>query len=147
MILGYALFYFVEYAIVRWLLLDRILTEKNGSLKLKWINLFQFVLIMSDIGYFPLALWFGLFRMLFWNLLCILSYFRPDVNVYPRGMETWDMGHTTFVSTVRLFVEREEWFTGFEVRASKVVVNKSDSHIGGGFDLKVLKKPLLDQNT
>ena len=57
--------------------------------------------------YLPLAIFSGLFRMIFWNLFCILSYFRPDINVYPRGLESYDMGHLTFVATVRLFVERE----------------------------------------
>ena len=109
-ILGYACYYAAEFVVVRWLILGRALTEKNGYLKLKRLRVFRFVLVVSDLMYLPLALFFGLFRMLFWNLFCIVSYVRPDINVYPRGLESYDMGHLTFVATVRLFVEREAEF-------------------------------------
>ena len=114
-IVGYVLYYFAEYVIIQWIILGSYLTE-NGSIKSKKTKIFQFILILDDLMYLPLAAWSGIFRMLFWLIFCFLSYLRPDINVYPQGLENWDYGHLTFVATVRLMVEREAEFIEYHKR-------------------------------
>merc|ERR1712039_718077 len=76
----------------------------------KYENVFNIVLIVSDFMYLPLALSLGIFRILFWLCFALFSYMRPDINMYPRGLEDWDLAHVAFVSTVQMVIDREKKF-------------------------------------
>eukprot|EP00485_Elphidium_margaritaceum_P008562 CAMPEP_0202699386 /NCGR_PEP_ID=MMETSP1385-20130828/12610_1 /ASSEMBLY_ACC=CAM_ASM_000861 /TAXON_ID=933848 /ORGANISM="Elphidium margaritaceum" /LENGTH=540 /DNA_ID=CAMNT_0049356319 /DNA_START=1 /DNA_END=1623 /DNA_ORIENTATION=- len=114
--LSYLIYYALDYGIVRFWFLSKMLSEKDGSLKPTKVYVFRFALILNDLMYLPLAAFLGLLRVTTLVLFCLLAFLRPDVNVYPKGLEDYDVSHLAFVSTVRLCVEREaEYQTGIHV--------------------------------
>eukprot|EP01083_Nonionella_stella_P000311 921_1 len=101
---GYLAYLFVEYVIIRYCIHQKI------DLLDKYENAFNVLLIVSDFMYLPIAITYGILRILIWIGFALLSYVRPDVNIYPRGLEDWDMGHATFVSFIRLLLAREQMY-------------------------------------
>eukprot|EP01083_Nonionella_stella_P102831 292932_1 len=101
---GYLAYFFVEFVIVRYYVHQKI------DLLDKYESAFKVLLIVSDFMYLPIAITYGMLRILIWIIFALLSYVRPDVNIYPRGLEGWDMGHVTFVSFIRLLLAREQMY-------------------------------------
>lgn len=106
-IICYLIYYLIDLLFTRKYLLSKVFTLSNGSINPKHERWFRFFIVLSDFMYLPLAIMFGIFRIIFWCIFALFSYMRADLNMYPRGMEDWDYGHLTFISTVRLTIERE----------------------------------------
>ena len=82
----------------------------NNGRKMLYINKASFWLwymTFNDVLFFPVSFLFAFGRYIFLQLVILSSYLRPDSTVYPRHMEDWDHGHTTFVTTVQMMIERE----------------------------------------
>ncbi|ETO10724.1 hypothetical protein RFI_26653 [Reticulomyxa filosa] len=141
MIIGYFVYVCIDHFVIKRWLLNKIMVAKDGSVKHEHEEWFQYLLPLLDFMYLPLALLYGMYRMLNWFefylfiylfilfllllllaglgihfivlnnknriIFALLSYLRPDLNMYPRGLENFDYGHLTFVSSIRLMVERE----------------------------------------
>ena len=98
-ILGYYLF---ELIIFQWLCFGKWF---KGKMDNKYVSL---VMIINDLTYIPLAVIFCLIRIVQLIVICLISYIRPDLSIFPGYLATLDHGHLSFVSSVRLNVEREE---------------------------------------
>ncbi len=79
--------------IIRRVFFGRWLVDRKGSIRRKYGHWFQYFMPLSDFMYLPLAILFGLFRIVMWIVFALFSYARPDINMYPRGLEDWDYGH------------------------------------------------------
>ena len=47
-------------------------------------------------------------RMVQLMIICLISYIRPDLSVFPMYLDTLDHGHLSFVSNVRLTAKTEK---------------------------------------
>ena len=114
-IVGYCLYFLIDYVFIRSILFSCILSDKrkNYQMKKKYKDLFNVVLILYDFLYMPLALSGGFFKFVWLICIALLSFLRPDINVFPRNWETWDYGYFTFIASVRLNIEREIEFAAF----------------------------------
>ena len=97
----YVVSYLAYYAILlglRFVVLPKFVIDEDEMIDRRW---FKFCSICLELFYFPLSLFTGLSTFVLVNVIAIFGYLRPDVCVMPAGMESWDLGHTTFVAAIR----------------------------------------------
>ena len=95
-------YYILELIIFQWLIFGKIFGEKLES---KYVGIF---VIINDLTYIPMAVIFCLVRMVQLIVLCLISYIRPDLSIFPGYLDTMDHGHLSFVSNVRLTMQTEK---------------------------------------
>ena len=95
----YVLYMAVDKLVIRWAL--------SSDHAHRYQRVFNVLIIVGDFAYIPIAITYGLCRIAIWIGFALLSYVRPDINIYPRGLESWDMGHVTFVATITMMLQRE----------------------------------------
>jgi len=100
----YAIYYVGNIVVVRGFILGEILTD---WFRIRRLQAFRFWIFSLELFYLPLTVPFGAFRIITWFLCAVFSFLRPDVNVYPRGLEDWDYGHLTLTSSILLQTHRE----------------------------------------
>ncbi|ETN99604.1 hypothetical protein RFI_37866 [Reticulomyxa filosa] len=72
MIIGYFVYICIDHFAVRGWLINKIMLAKNGSVKREYEEWFQYLLPLLDFMYLPLALLYGMYRMLNW---CDIFFF------------------------------------------------------------------------
>ena len=105
--------FIIYYIIFEHLMFKRIIFDKQtGSFKNKASSnvtfvLFQLLLFFNELMNLPLVIFFGLFRITIWSIFGIISYLRPDLTVYPKNMESFDIAHRAFIASIKLTIETE----------------------------------------
>ena len=102
-VLGYLLYYVFEWIIFQYLIMK--VWFKHGINEHKCASL---ILIINDLTYIPLAALFCVIKIIQSAILCIVSFMRPDLSVFPSYLSTLDHGHLVFVANARLAVQSEK---------------------------------------
>ena len=110
-IIGYLLYYLIDMIGLRLLLFGKFMSDENNENSLKQEEkihyLFKIFVVLTDFLFIPLGIFTGVVNVFLYNLIAVFKFMRPDVNIYPRGLESADYGHLTYVASVRITVERE----------------------------------------
>eukprot|EP01084_Bolivina_argentea_P288754 495659_1 len=103
-IIGYILYYFTVFFLLHYIVFGKIFKSEQRT---KYRSYWSTFLMLSDVLFMPLALSSAARRFIIWILFGIFSYMRPDINVFPHGMESLDWGPLSYISTTRIAVEIE----------------------------------------
>lgn len=102
----YAGYYALDWFIFQYLVMTVWFETKMDN---QWSSL---LMIIDDLTYIPLAALFCVIRIIQSMLICLFSFIRPDLSIFPGYLATFDHSHLSFVSSVRLSVQYERQYLG-----------------------------------
>ena len=129
-ICGYLLYYVVDY-IIRYFVFSKYISDSKNfySLQKDKVNIFSNIIILNDFLFIPLAMYSGLINMYWYMLIALFKFMRPDINIYPRGMESWDYAYLTYIASIRITVERENRLIDQQTIANNLInVESTQQH-------------------
>ena len=136
---GYLLYYLIDYVGLRWYLFGKYVSDEKNEYDIKSnrINFFTGMVVVTDFLFGPLAITLGIFNVLWYILIALFKFMRPDVNIYPRGLETVDYAFLTYIASVRVTVEREiKFVNGFDDQNGDDSYSYSSDGAGGKLAMK-----------
>eukprot|EP01084_Bolivina_argentea_P069693 126753_1 len=100
-VMSYLIYYLLEYIIFQYLIIKIWFKNKVDN---KYVGL---IFIINDLTYIPLAILFCLIKIVQSIVICMLSFLRPDLSIFPGYLSVLDHSHLSFVSNIKLNVENE----------------------------------------